>query len=121
MPRPVPAWPAATRRALTGAERDWLEAVPCSAGGTVLVEFRGVESWWVRPFFCGWVRDALERDAARVGVEDGLPLALMPAGVHRVLSGGAEEPASPRARPGRSFFSTLNRGGTYASHCCPND
>ena len=88
---------ALARRALTSEERDWLEAVPVDP----LIEFRGVACPWVRSFFCGWVRDALERGAATVRtLPDGSLIASMPAGEHIVqpcASGAIRQPLRPNA------------------------
>lgn len=102
---------AGLARALTAEEREWLEAVPA----VPVVEFAGMRSTWVRTFFCGWVRHALERGAATVERADGVLVARMPAGIHRVqldAAGHAEPPPVRRwPRRERSFF----YGSTHAS------
>ena len=84
-------------RALTSEEREWLEAVPVDP----VIEFRGVACPWVRSFFCGWVRHALERGAATVRTEpDGSLVACMMAGDHIVqpcASGAIRQPLRPNA------------------------
>lgn len=94
--QPVPVVRGA--RALTAAEREWLEAVPVDP----CVEFAGMASVWVRSFFCGWVRHGLERGAFSVRVEsDGSLVATTPAGEHvlrpvAASSGGTETQGNPR-------------------------
>lgn len=135
----VRTWPAVTTRALTREERDWLAAVPAP---DPLVEFAGLESTWVRTFFCGWVRAALERNEARVWREEGALVAEMKAGVHRVsllaapylAAKGDRKPAMvdvagrgaasrPPARPAPLFSPRSHgwSGGTYASHSVPRE
>lgn len=89
---------AGIARALTAEERAWLEAVPA----VPVVEFGGARARWVRAFFCGWVRHALEEGNASVETgPDGSMIAHMPAGEHRLVNDAPDDqqagaPAPPR-------------------------
>ena len=134
--RPLAEWPAVTRRALSAQELAWLRAVP--QGESITVALMGVPAVWSRELFVGFVEAALMRDQAVVRYEGSSMVAELSHGrVHRILLVAAMEAAHggsgiqgcpeplPR-RPGtsrgaRGSFFHPKQGGTYASHCAPQD
>lgn len=101
---PLDGWPGVTRRALSEAERVWLEVLEGLPGfGFYWVEFEGMRMPYDRKYFRLRVESALECGKGRVWIGDGGELvAVLPNGEHRVLNdfpttGAGREDVAPGA------------------------
>lgn len=91
---PLEAWPGVTRRALSDAEREWLEqleALPCP----LWVQYEGLRMPYERGYLYQRVQDALERGKGHVERDAaGQLVATLPNGRHTILHPGTGESAA---------------------------